>query len=134
MAIWEPPVIEHGKPTKWGWIVLYPKGLVLGERVDIGYATLLHARYGLEIGDGVQIGSHCAIYTDDSETPRQGPVIIGKGAKIGTHCSVFPGVTIGENAIVGAHSMVTCDIPDGETWYGVPAREKTTNRMRRWLR
>lgn len=130
---WERPVIEHNRDTKWGWRVLYPEGLVLGERVDIGYGTLLHARYGLKIGDDVQIGSHCAIYTDDSETPRHGPVFIGKGAKIGTHCSIFPGVSIGDGAIIGAHSMVTCNVPAGETWFGVPAKEKMLRMWRRFL-
>jgi len=34
----------------------------------------------------------------------------------------MPGVTIGEGATVGAHSVVKTDVPDGETWFGVPAK------------
>ena len=45
-----------------------------------------------------------------------------KGCPIGSHSVVMPGVTIGENAIVGAFSFVNADIPDNAVAYGVPAK------------
>ncbi|MDM8549940.1 hypothetical protein QUF72_07680 [Desulfobacterales bacterium HSG2] len=45
-----------------------------------------------------------------------------KNARIGSHSVVMPGVTIGENAIIGAFSFVNCDIPDNTTAVGVPAK------------
>ena len=41
---------------------------------------------------------------------------------MGSHSVVMPGVTIGENAMVGAFSFVNADIPDGAIAYGVPAK------------
>ncbi len=126
-ANWQRPVIEHGVPTKWNWVVLYPDNLVLGQRTDIGTFTLIQAQEGVEIGDEVQIGSHCAIYSVSTIDNKRGKVVIGKGAKIGTHSSVMPGVTIGEGAIVGAHSFVTRDVLAGAVHVGIPARELKKN-------
>ena len=60
---WKKPVIRHGIPTKWNWLVLCPEGLTLGAHTDIGAYTLLVAKHGVEIEDEVQIGSHCSIYS-----------------------------------------------------------------------
>ena len=48
--------------------------------------------------------------------------MIRKGASIGAGSTILPGLTIGENAVVGAGSVVTKDIPAGELWLGNPAR------------
>lgn len=119
---WKKPVIKHGKPTKWNWLVLYPKGLKLGANTDIGAYTLLVAKHGIEIGDEVQIGSHCAIYSYSTIDDKKGKVTLKKNCRIGTHSSIMPGVTIGENAVVGAHSFVTTDVPAGTVVAGVPAK------------
>ena len=41
---------------------------------------------------------------------------------MGSHSVVMPGVMVGENAVVGAYSVVNADIPDGAIAYGVPAK------------
>jgi len=61
-ANWQPPQIEEGVPTRWNWVVQGVDGLVLGKRTDIGAFTYINARHGVELGDEVQIGSHCSIY------------------------------------------------------------------------
>lgn len=119
---WEKPEILHGKPTKWNWLVLYPEGLMLGAHTDIGAYTLLVAKHGIEIAENVQIGSHCAIYSFSTIDDTQGKVTLKKNCRIGTHSSIMPGVTVGENAIVGAYSFVTKDVPPHSTVVGVPAR------------
>jgi acetyltransferase-like isoleucine patch superfamily enzyme len=50
------------------------------------------------------------------------PILIKRGASIGTNATILCGVTIGENAIVGAGSVVTRDVPDKAIVAGVPAR------------
>ena len=50
------------------------------------------------------------------------PPRIRAGASIGARVLLMPGVDIGKNSIVGANSMVNKDIPDGEIWFGSPAR------------
>jgi sugar O-acyltransferase (sialic acid O-acetyltransferase NeuD family) len=51
-----------------------------------------------------------------------GGVRVGRGAYLGMNASVLPGVTIGRGAVVGMGAVVLGDVPDGETWAGVPAR------------
>ena len=48
--------------------------------------------------------------------------LIKKGATIGSASIILPGLTIGENAMIGAGSLVTKDIPDNELWVGRPAK------------
>jgi acetyltransferase-like isoleucine patch superfamily enzyme len=53
---------------------------------------------------------------------RIAPVVVRRGADIGTGAVLLPGVTVGENAIVGAGAVVTQDVPDNAVVAGVPAR------------
>ena len=121
---WVKPRIKHGKPTKWGWVVYYPKNLVLGEYVDIGCFTFIHAGAGVIIEDGVQIGGGCHIYSVSSIDGRNGMVILKKECKIGSNTVIMPGVVVGEKAVVGAMSFIPfgVEIPAGEVWAGIPAR------------
>lgn len=119
---WEKPVIEHGKMTKFNYIVQYPENLKLGEFVDIGEFSYLNSNYNIEIENNVQIGSHCSLYSHSTIDKKKGPIILKKNCKIGTHSTIMPNVTIGENSIIAAYSFVTQDIPDNEIWGGVPAK------------
>ena len=121
-ANWRQPVIEHGKMTEWGWIVAHPERLVLGKYVDIGAFTYINALNGVIIEDDVEIGSGCAIYSVSTIDGRSGPVMLKRGCRVGAHCVVRPGVTIGENTVVGASSYVTSDLLDNVIAFGVPAR------------
>ena len=119
---WQPPAIEHGKLTEYNWLVQNPDGLKLGYRSDIGTFTYINAKYGVTIEAEVQIGSHCSIYSVSTIDDKQAPVVLKKNARIGSHSTIMPGVTIGENAVIGAHSFVNKDIPDNCLAYGVPAK------------
>ena len=119
---WQYPQIEEGKPTKYNWIVQNKEGLELGYATDIGAFTYINAKYGVVIEEDVQIGSHCSIYSISTIDAKQGKVILKKNAKIGSHTTIMPNVTVGENSIVGAHSLVLCDIPDNVVAFGVPAK------------
>jgi len=119
---WEPPVIEEGKLTKWNWMVQHKDNLVIGKKVDIGAFTYINAKNHVELQDDVQIGSHCAIYSVSTIDKKSGKVVLKKGSCLGSHTIVMPGVTIGENTIVGAHSLVLEDLPDNVIAYGTPAK------------
>ena len=119
---WTRPEIEHGKLTEYNWLVQNPDGLELGTRTDIGAFTYINAKYGVTIEDEVQIGSHCSIYSVSTIDDKQAPVVLKKNCRIGSHSTVMPGVTIGENSVIGAHSFVNKDIPANSVAYGVPAK------------
>lgn len=76
----------------------------------------------MTIGDFVQIGSHCSIYSVSTIDDKTGPVVLEKNCRIGSHTTIMPGVTVGENAVVGAHSFVNRDIPANGIAAGVPAK------------
>jgi acetyltransferase-like isoleucine patch superfamily enzyme len=119
---WEYPQIEDGKLTKYNWMVQHVSGFELGYETGIGAFTYINAQYGVIIEDFVQIGSHCSIYSISTIDNKKGLVKLKKNCKIGSHCVVMPGITIGENSIVGACSFVNSDIPDNVIAAGVPAK------------
>ena len=119
---WKKPIIEDGKLTKFNYIVQYPENLKLGDNFDIGSFTYINSRFGVEIQDLVQIGSHCSIYSHSTIDSKQGPIKLMENCRIGTHSTVMPNVTVGENSIIAAYSFVNRDIPKNEVWGGVPIK------------
>ena len=119
---WEYPEIEEGKPTKYNWVVQHVDRFEVGRKTDIGAFTYINAKHGVVIEDYVQIGSHCAIYSVSTIDSKEGPVVLKRNCRIGSHSVIMPGVTIGENAVVGAFSFVNRDIPANAVAYGVPVK------------
>jgi acetyltransferase-like isoleucine patch superfamily enzyme len=119
---WKPPEFDERGMTKWNWMCQYHENLKLGDKTDIGAFTYINARYGVEIHENVQIGSHCSIYSWSTIDGKKGKVVINRNAKVGSHSLVMPGVTIGENAVIGALSFVTTNIPDNAVAVGAPAK------------
>ena len=110
-------------------------GVKLGRNVHFYGAT--PGMFGTEpwlitIGDNVHIVSGCNFVNHDGgvlilrnrhptlELTR--PIAIGSNVYIGINCTILPGVTIGDNVIVGAGSIVAKDIPSNSVAAGVPAR------------
>jgi acetyltransferase-like isoleucine patch superfamily enzyme len=103
-------------------MVQHKDKLKLGYRIDIGAFTYLNAKSEIIIEDYVQIGSHCSIYSVSTIDNKEGKIHMKKNCKIGSHSVVMPGVTIGENSIIGAFSFVNRDIPPNVLAFGVPAK------------
>ena len=119
---WKAPEIAHGELTKWHWKVLRPENLRLGKDVDISSFVVIFAHNGVTIEDNVEIGPNCSVMSADTISGKNGPVVLKRGACVGANSVIMPGVTIGENTIVGAHSLVTQDLPANVIAFGVPAR------------
>lgn len=122
---WCAPEIKHGVPTKYGWIVSHPEGLILGWGSDIGAFCYLQAEAGIDIGRHVQLGSGCRVYSVSTIDNKRGTVILGENCKIGSNSVIMPNTTIGENSWIGALSFVQANthIPQNEIWAGVPAKK-----------
>ena len=109
----------------------YGVNIYIGDRVFLNYGCVLLDVCRISIGSGSQIGSAVQIVTADH--PRDPadraagqemgkPIDIGENVWIGAQAVILPGVTIGADAIVGAGSIVTRDVPAGMTVVGNPAR------------
>ena len=120
---WKQPTFDKNDTTQWNWMCQHHKNLKLGNSVDIGAFTYINAKKGVTMGDYVQIGSHCSLYSISTIDNKEGNIILKKNCRIGTHSVVMPGVTIGENAVIGAFSFVNTDIPDNTLAYGIPAKK-----------
>jgi len=125
MTLWEDPVIPNDVSvwiSPWNWKVVRPDNFILGRQTDIGSYTVILAQQGVTIEDKAQVGPGVKILSISTIDGKQGKVTIKRNARVGANSVVMPGVTIGENAVVGALTFVNRDIPDNEVWYGIPAR------------
>lgn len=105
--------------------------ITIGRNVHINFDCVILDSSEVVIGDNVLIGPKVCIVTPNHKFPpemrrdiatRAEKVVIGDDVWIGTGALILPGVTVGEGAIVGAGAVVTRDVPAGETYVGVPAR------------
>jgi maltose O-acetyltransferase len=109
----------------------YGYNISLGDNVFLNFGCVLLDVCEISIGAGTQIGPHVQIYAADHprdpEPRRAGlengkPVRIGRNVWIGGGAILLPGVTVGDDAIVGAGAVVSRDVPAGATVAGNPAR------------
>lgn len=83
---------------------------------------------GITVEDNVFIGPNATLTNDLKPRSKQYPqtflrTIIKAGASIGANATILPGITIGENAIIGAGSVVIKNVPANTIWVGNPARQ-----------
>jgi len=124
---------QIGDDTKIGTFVEVQKGATIGKNCKISSHTFICE--GVHIEDNCFIGHNVTFINDkypratnpdgDMQTEEDWvciPTYIRKGASIGSSATLLCGITIGENAIVGAGSVVTRDVPPNCTVVGVPAK------------
>jgi acetyltransferase-like isoleucine patch superfamily enzyme len=121
-----------GASTKIGTFVEIQKGAVVGQRCKISSHTFVCE--GVTIEDDVFVG-HGVVFINDPrpratihgrpQTEADWTVVrthVGRGASIGSGATILCGLTIGEEALIGAGAVVTKDVAPGATVAGVPAR------------
>lgn len=128
---------EIDEGSKVGAFVEIQKGVKIGKNCKISTHTFICE--GVTIEDNVFVGHNVSFINDKhprSTNPdgslqteadwKVVPTVVKRGASIGTSATILCGVTIGENAIVGAGSVVTRDVPANTIVAGVPAKVRKT--------
>jgi len=124
--IW-PPINIYGKPKIGNSVKIGAYSdivdAVIDDDVSIGAFAFIPGK--IHICKGAWIGPRVTFtHTFPPATPDDWiETVVGAGAKIGASVTILCGINIGENAVIGAGSVVTKDIPPGETWAGVPAKK-----------
>lgn len=124
-----------GDNTRIGPFVEIQKNALVGKNCKISSHTFICE--GVAIGDNSFIG-HGVVFINDKNprattpegkleadadwAPRFVKTVLGKSVSIGSNATILGGITIGDNALIGAGSVVTKDVPANEVWAGNPAR------------
>jgi maltose O-acetyltransferase len=123
-TIGENPSIEHNFHCDLGY------NIQVGNNFYAGYNCTILDMAEVKIGDNCMIGPNVGLYTaghsiepkDRNKSGYAIPINIGNDVWIGGNCTILPGVTIGDNSIVAAGSVVTKDVPPNTVVAGNPAK------------
>ena len=107
----------------------FGKNIKVGENVFINACCHFQDHGGVVIGDKCQIGHNVVFATlnhgiapEDRNHTYPAPIVLGKNVWVGSNATILQGVTIGDNAIVGAGAVVTKDVEANTIVGGIPAK------------
>ena len=118
---------EKNKKFSWKWIKL----IEIGENFYSNHNLVILDPAKVKFGDNVFIGPNCGFYTAehplDAEERNKGleyakPIKVGNNVWFGGNVTVIAGVTIGDNVVIGAGSVVVKDIPSNTVAVGNPCK------------
>lgn len=121
------PKTVIGRDCSFGHLSVV-EGAKIGNRV--AFHAQCHITMGTVVEDDVFVGplyvstnTKRINFNRDFQVPLEGPTI-KRAARIGGGVGLTPGIVIGENALIGAGSLVTKDVPAREIWFGSPAKKR----------
>jgi acetyltransferase-like isoleucine patch superfamily enzyme len=116
-----------GAGTKIHEPVFIGNNVIIGD--DCRIQAFVFIPDNVVIGNRVFVGPHTC-FTNDPHPPSHGawkeldPTVVEDDVSIGANCTILPNITLGKGCKIGAGSVVTKSVKDGDTVYGNPARSK----------
>ena len=121
-------------------LYLRKQGVVIGNNCEIYKSANFGSEpYLIELGDHVRINSGVQLITHDGgcwvlrgldksyqNADKFGKIKIGNNVHVGTNSIIMPGITIGDNVIIGCAAVVTHDVPSNSVVAGIPAKKIET--------
>lgn len=134
--------VKVGSKVRFGHNVIVREDVTIGSRTKVGTnvivdgKTSIGASVSIQTGvyictystveDGVFLGP-CCVFTNDKYMVQKRFKLVGptvkKGASVGANALLFPGVKVGEGAVVGSQAMVNSDVPARTMFVGIPAKK-----------
>lgn len=124
-----------GKPVDPSFRVFPPfytdfgKNITVGKNVFINACCHFQDQGGITLGDNCLIGHNVVFATlnhgfapEERQSMLPAPIVVGRNVWIGSNSTILQGVTIGDNSIIAAGSVVTRNVPANAIVAGVPAR------------
>lgn len=124
-----------GKPVDPSFWVFPPfytdfgKNITVGKNVFINACCHFQDQGGITLGDNCLVGHNVVFATlnhgfapEERQSMLPAPIVVGRNVWIGSNSTILQGVTIGDNSIIAAGSVVTKDVPANAIVAGVPAR------------
>ena len=124
-----------GKPVDPSFRVFPPfytdfgKNITVGKNVFINACCHFQDQGGITLGDNCLVGHNVIFATlnhgfapEERQSMLPAPIVVGRNVWIGSNSTILQGVTIGDNSIIAAGSVVTKDVPANAIVAGVPAR------------
>lgn len=124
-----------GKPVDPSFRVFPPfytdfgKNITVGKNVFINACCHFQDQGGITLGDNCLVGHNVVFATlnhgfapEERQSMLPAPIVMGRNVWIGSNSTILQGVTIGDNSIIAAGSVVTKDVPANAIVAGVPAR------------
>jgi maltose O-acetyltransferase len=113
--------------------ILNSGNLIIGKNFSMNHYSKIISFDSIRIGDNVTIASYVSILDHDHkyeltngqlilEGYTTSPICIGNNVWIGDKCTILKGVSIGDNVVIGANSVVTKDIESNNVAVGIPAK------------
>ena len=134
--------VKVGDDTAFGHNVMLREEVVVGSRTKLGTNVVVDGKSNIGSNVSIQTGVYICTYSTVEEGVFLGPCcvfandkyvcqkefklvgpIVRKGASIGANAILFPGVVVGEGAVVGSQAMVNRDVPPKSIYAGLPARK-----------
>jgi len=121
--------IDSSTTVKLPFYTDFGQFIRMGKNVFVNFGCSFMDRGGITIEDNALIGPNVNLITENHAVEPElranvygRPIVIKSKAWLGAGATVLPGVTIGENAIVGAGAVVTADVPANTVVAGIPAK------------
>jgi len=120
-------VLRRGATIGFGSVISHMVSIERNVRIgrNVRVSALTHLTGDCVVEDDVQIGARVATVNDAAmewgANPPLNPPRFRRGCRVGSGCTILAGIEVGENALIGAGSVVTRNVPSNVVAYGVPA-------------
>ena len=134
-VFWNATNVKIGKNvTLYPGVYLWGRNIEIGDNVNIGMNTVIFAKKGVTIGNNTNIAGQCYIIDTNHGTKAgrlireqeddvaENGIFIGNDVWIAAQCVILKGAKINDGAVIGAQSLVNCEIPANAIAVGTPAK------------